>query len=473
MKKSLFGVAAAGLALALAITSFGCESGHDNPLRVPTDVDWAKFNKTSFSFVSVPNDYTNSPVGSTITATEYGKGKVGSWVWEGYEAGTNKWNRDVPAKSEGANYTITRGDVTGDKVGDVVKTKKTTVTLNAGDCSWSMTSEATNKEVFQIFNWDYKSTGTGASATITGAVDEFNYASRKQVPWKVMPKDSSSALPANYASYQFKVVKGNDVTATTVTPGILIYYPPNQTEADVIETSINRLKEAIDAQEKYVAQLKRNEAGNATAIANAENDLKKFKDWHTNAWTQREGAAFVVLEETTKDGVTKSVTSWKKAIDKDVVASQESTSGTESKTEGKYTVISGDYISGTFLVTKYNTITFNDKNDKNEGTYIDEGAITRYGDIAKDYPASTETIKGNKLQYNGRVFVIENKVLRGKEPVIDTKTFTSTSSQMTRDNIFGWTYQSYEAKHKDQYGSWSERTAYYDERKALVTYQGQ
>ncbi|MBQ3837206.1 MAG: hypothetical protein II814_08765, partial [Treponema sp.] len=74
MKKNLFGAVSAALALALAITSFGCESGNDSPIRVATDADRAALDKAVFKYVANPTEYTN-----TTASTDTSSGTVGSY----------------------------------------------------------------------------------------------------------------------------------------------------------------------------------------------------------------------------------------------------------------------------------------------------------------------------------------------------------------------------------------------------------
>ena len=481
MKKNLFGAVAAGLALALAFTA--CESGNDNPIRVKTDADLAAAQKTEFVYVNKTTDYDNAYktiAGTPWTgATEYATGGVGHWTWSSFEKGENKWNRDVAAYSSVySNMTSNRGTPDGKTVGDVIKTSKKTVTLNSGDNTFTVVDESTNKEVFAIKNWDYTSTAV-APITYTGAVAEYGYASRKQIPWKIV--SSGISLPANIDYFAVT----NAVVGTSnadVTAGISVYNALTGSEAATRDSNIALLKAAIESQEKHVARLKDNPDANGKngndSIKTAETVLATIKGYYANALAAKDGAAYVILTEETKDGVTKSTTVWTKKVDgTDVVRKNETTSGTESKTEGVYKLLTGNYRTGTFLVTKIKTqykvgaqtkkinAIFADTNTNNTGTWTDGDDDTEVGDIARDYPVATTTVAGSAFQYAGRLFQIENGVLRGTNAVIVSQTATWNQ---TRQNIFGWNYQTYANVYTDT--TVTTNVTYTDTNKAFVTY---
>lgn len=465
MKKNLIGAVAAGLALALAFT--GCESGEDTAFNLANYTEEAVKSKAKFVYVNAPSIYTSQDhAGMTLDVnTEYATGGVGSWTWSSYEKGENKWNRDVAKDSETVSYTSKRGEVTGKAVGDVVKTKKNTFTVDTSDNTWTLVQESTNKEVFSVYVWDYKTTTVGSTTTYAGPKEEYLYASRKQVPFKMQVNGTNTVA---LGTPTFVATEGSATTQSSVTAGLVYYGGTGGVAEDVArDTAIEQLKKAVEGQEKYVTRLKDNPDANKNDITTAEATLKTIKAYYDNARAWREGATYVVDESTTVDGVTNGSVKYYTAADGKVVYEiTTKDSGTKKTTSGTYKLLSGTYLTGQLLLTKVDKVTF-DTDAENKGFYVDAGNNNDRGKTEEDYPVASLSKAGSDLQYKGRVVKIAAGVLSGNEAVINCALNNAASKWYTRTNKLGWDYQTYKAAQDDRDTTGREYT---DRNMTLQTY---
>lgn len=403
MKKNLFGAVAAGLALALAITSFGCESGNDDPIARLTDADLANVTGQKFVFEVTPSEYkyfsgsteerADIPESGTAASTAYG-----NWVWSNYENGTNKWNRLYGTTSTTIAESKRESELSkadGKSVGSVVKTKKSTITLNAKDNTWTLSDSSTNKEVYGINRYSTAYQTTPAEYTARQG-----YAAYVTIPAYIGSATAGggtwNAFAAAYTSSTFDV-----------TPGYVTTMQDALTILEGADGSAGVKKTISDA----ITLLKDAPEGNKNAIKAAEAELKKCTDLITVLYAEKAAIekslllTKVVLEESTVDGATTSTKTFY-AGDKDlVVYTVKSTSGTaKAANSGKYKVLSGNYITGTLLVTSDKDYTYDDDND-----FYMKG--TWRGVISVDFPVAKETTAGSINQKAGRTFSINNNVL--------------------------------------------------------------
>ena len=408
MKKNLFGAVSAALALALAITSFGCESGNDSPVRAVTDADRAALDKATFKYVANPTEYTN-----TTASTDTSSGTVGSYEWTSYVDGKLAYNRNTSA--------TTKGDVDGTKGGDVIKTKKVTLSLDVNAGTWSALEETTSKEVFDIIDFE--------DTTKAG------YASVKTVKAK-----TEATLTGSHVAFDVSAPGGTPSTsysAAAITPGYLITtgtgvygYADAKTKIDAAITAANALKVAA----VYTAADKTfNDAIDANVKALKEDLALIDAVWH--------GATKVVVE-TTADG--KTTTSYLKADGSAAIASVVATGSAPKAKTGKYVLTSGNYTTGAILITADDKITYDDAND----IFVDDGYK---GKISITYPEAGP-------QIGGRAGVIGNKTSRSASinggTLTFTKTLTSNTDSATKSYAFFKNLASYTQYYDTDAGSY-------------------
>ncbi len=377
MKKNLFGAVSAALALALAITSFGCESGNDSPIRVVTDADRAALDKATFKYVATPTEYKN-----TTASTDTSSGSVGSYEWTSYINGTLAYNRNTSV--------TTKGTVDGTKVGDVIKTKKVTLSLDVNAGTWSALEETTSKEVFEIVDYD-ATTASYASVKVVKAKEIGTIGSETAFDVS-SPSGTSTYVPAAIT---------NGYLATT---GTGVYgYADAKAKIDAAITAANGLKKAA----VYSADDKTfNDAVDANVKSLKEDLALIDAKWH--------GATKVVVE-TTADG--KTTTSYLKADGTAAIAPVVATGDAPKAKTGKYVLTSGNYATGSILITADDKITYDDAND----IFVDDGYK---GKISITYPEAGP-------QVGGRAGVIGNKTSRTASINGGTLTFTKTLTSNT------------------------------------------
>ena len=417
MKKNLFGAVAAGLALALAITSFGCESGNDDPIARLTDADLANVTGQKFVYTSKPSKYAAISSGaSTWYAEDTVQGTIGNYHWDSMANGKTVYNvENSEHKLQG-------------KEGDVELTETSTITLNAKDTTFTVDVVTTDSRKYAIRNYE----------SIAGT--HYTYLSTKKVPFALR-------LVTTTPVAGFTVTEGTATTASSVTEGVFEYESSAYaTEALARAYCISLLKKAVDGQKLYIARLSDSPDASKADITAANTLLGTLTEYYDNACAQRDGATVVTVESKTTNGVTETSTKWLKKFGGDVVRSATSKSGSDNQVKGSYKVLSGGYTTGTILLTTIGKVTFPTNTD-NTGTYTDAGDNNRVGDNAVDFPkASGLTIAGSNKQYDARVLTIANGTITA--PLVTTS--YALASGKTRDNVFSAkSYTSYKAAYDD------------------------
>ena len=416
MKKNLFGAVSAALALALAITSFGCESGNDNPIRAVTDADRAALDASVFKYVAKPSKYTAISSGvSTWYAEDTVQGTKGSYHWDSMANGKTVYNvEDAEHKLQG-------------KEGDVELTETSTISLNAKDMTFTVDVVTTDSRKYAIRNYEYLSTGTST----------YTYNSTKKVPFRLVTSATTGAAT-------FGVTEGTASAASAVTDGEFVY-TGSTTEAQARAACIAELKKAVDGQNKYIARLKDAPDASKSDLETANTLLATLTEYYDNACAQRDGATVVTVESKTTNGVTETTTKWLKKFDGDVVRSATSKSGSDNQVKGSYKLLSGGFQTGKILLTTIGKVTFPENAD-NTGTYTDAGDNNRVGNNAEDFPKATTTISGSNKQYDARVLTIDNGTITA--PFVTTSAVSA--SGMSRNNVFSAkSYTTYKAAYDD------------------------
>ena len=369
MKKNLFGAVSAALALALAITSFGCESGNDSPLRNPTDADRAALDKAVFKYVATPNEYT--PAGTTAE-TPSGTSSTTGYDWVSYVNGTLAYNRKTDATAKSAT-------VKGTEVGDVIKTKKETVTLDVNAGTWSKLAEATSLEVFALV--DYTATGTTTNCTKTSkAIQIAEDYDASHTVITITP----GSLSGTY-------------TPSVIAPGYITTYNGANGYADVkakFDAAITTIK---TLKSDYVTTAAVKDAN--TAI---DNDIEALNlelayidaKWH--------GATKVIVST---DAANTKTTKFVDDNGKEVIPAIVKKGTAPEAETGKYTLLSGNYKTGSILLTTWNKVTFDDAND----AYVTADGYK--GKISVTYPVASATRDGAIGQKDSRILTIADGVL--------------------------------------------------------------
>ncbi len=369
MKKNLFGAVSAALALALAITSFGCESGNDSPIRAVTDADRAALDKATFKYVATPNEYT--PAGTT-RETPSGTDSTTGYDWVSYVNGTLAYNR----KSDSAAKSAT---VKGTEVGDVIKTKKETVTLDVNAGTWSKLAEATSLEVFALV--DHTATGTTANCTLTSKAVQISedYDATHRV----------IAIAAGTLSGTY--------SPSVITPGYITTYNGANGYADVKAKFDNVIDTIKALKSDYVTSAAIKDANKAI-----DDDIEALNlelayidaKWH--------GATKVIVST---DAANTKTTKFVDDNGKEVIPAIVKKGTAPEAVTGKYTLLSGNYKTGSILLTTWNKVTFDDAND----AYVTDAGYK--GKISVTYPVASTTRVGALGQKDSRILTIANGVL--------------------------------------------------------------
>ena len=375
MKKNLFGAVAAGLALALAITSFGCESGNDDPIARPTDADLANVLGSKFEFVATPTEYTATGTPISVEATKIGLvgTPVAGYSYNKFENGSQSYN--IISGEWGKVNTSKPA------VGDVINTKAETITLNAKDTTFEYGASSTAYAVRQLrLSTDAAITaGTGAYDTITALASQ---------------TDQERIDAAKTA-----LTTAKNETADAQAAFNTVYNAMSAADKAAFDALTEEQKKAAQATYATLAAKK-------TAQEGAQNQF----DWAT-VW--KEGARYSILNTKTVNGATTgSLIYLTKLEGGKVVKTVDKKGGTAKATAtGSYKVLSGGYLTGTILVTKFvqgdNTYVFDDDNDH----YTLNGLEIYSSKISLDF--DTQSLTKGKTTFNkaGRTLSISNKTL--------------------------------------------------------------
>ena len=432
MKKNLFGAVSVALALALAITSFGCESGNDDPVMLATDAD--NPITEGFTYLASPTEYTAITTGlGGYYDTDRAVGTQGNYQWFSYKDGVNKYNR----------VNGLRTGVDGTKVGDVILTKAESFTLNA-DGTYEIVEMSTDKEAFEVVKWDAANAG-----------DDYTIA----IPVEFVATVNS---PASFA--------GGVFNGTTYTPAVIDYGEVDSDTVDwrdVLAMLENAISDTEDAA-AYINQANEVEKvsdpsaplpyeSQADAVADDLEDLNKAYQLAQicASYSGKDGQAYVtyaVKDTATVGGVTLgSMTYYDKKGGK-VVKSFDLSGGEEAVAKGTWEFISGDYLNGKILITSDDVYAYNDA----KGTYVGEDGFTFY--IDEDFPVASTTTSGSLNQKKARTLTISNGVLTGTR----VETTMDPGIQAANNRHWGFRYASGYTTYKAALADAENTTNYYD-----------
>ena len=394
MKKNLIGIVAAGLALALAFT--GCESGSDSPVKYATDLDNPVTKGSKFTYVANPTSYTPA---ATATETPTGTSTLTGYDWGSYVDGTLAYNRKSDATTKSA--------VKGTEVGDVIKTKKSTVVLNSKDNTFSVLDETTSKEVFAlVYSGD---TGITANASKLYYAQVVTSVTGTAFNTKAIDVEAAAA-PAEAALFQAGEVVSYDAAIANIKSALATAKPLY--EAKKYEDNPTANKDAIKAYADTVKLL------NEQIV---RLDALKF-------------SAVKIIVET--DAAAKTTTSYLKADGSPAIAPVVATGTAPKAKTGTYKVLSGSYKDGTILVTSFDKETWND----DDGTYVNDGFK---GYIKDAYPEPSATEAGSASRKAARTLTISGGTLTA--PKVLTATTTAVDPSIT----WGFFLQASQTKYFD------------------------
>ena len=354
MKKNLFGAVSAALALALAITSFGCESGNDNPVRAWTDADRAALDKAVFKYVANPTNYTAA---NLDTATLFDGDATGGYS---LKTGMNAlYINGVQAYSLADGKFGVENVKKDGKPGTVYNTTNENVALNAADNTFEYTTDKTA----------YSVTGLEAAASATKT---YNYAL------------GATTVDAAYLNTLVTDVatKTDAVTAATV--------------------DWKKAGEPASGSEK-------------TALDNANTALTAAKKLEEAARMYVIFGATKYIEETkTVAGVMTGTRTYYKD-DKVVGDPVKLSGGSASSTKGVYKINDTNYMTSKFLLTTVGDNVFFDDDPSN---YYTVKGVRQVNKIETDFPEATSEYskKGRTVSITGgnlKADVIDSKSILG------------------------------------------------------------
>ena len=415
MKKNLFGAVSVALALALAITSFGCESGNDDPVMLATDLDNPVTAGSKFVYAVSPTIYEamGSPI--TVETTKVGRD---------YSASSGYWyNKMVDGET---NYNIIDGkwgkaSVDSPKTGDVIVTLLETVTLDDDAKTWSYDTLATSWKVQAIEYNYFSSRRTDDKPAYIELIQQDSAAdpSRKET-WE--ESKARYKEEATLAAAQVEVAE-EDVAAAQI---------PYDAAYDALTAQQKVVWNAYtDAQKEAATSPYDTIAAAFTALKDAKDDLevaqtaaKPAIEAFAVAPYWEHGARYVITAKATVNGVTTTSVAYYGAktdgkinLSK-VIATASSEDGTATTLEGEYS-ISGSYKDGEVLLTSINdgeTVTeFDDEKDR----YAIDGVVYYDRKASYDFPNAytTEgtTREGSTYSKKGRTLKIANGVLTSQK----------------------------------------------------------
>ena len=448
MKKNLISAVAAGLALALAITSFGCESGNDTPVHLAyTRARYAYADDAAaeagdvFTYVAKPNSYQAIPDSTgyyTADHRVYG-GTIGHYEWRSVIEGENAYNV--------ISSDTKKGDVDGTKVGDRVSTVELQISLNAADKTYVVNTVTTQVAVNQLVAADY--TGTDDS-----------YDSTFYLGWKIDALEASPDFGVPHVSgYDSRY---HDYVSPVATPGQIDLYA-HGTANTIVEVK-QKLHDVIVDQLEVIEDIKNDPLSKEEDLAAALLDLSAYQANLAYA----EGARVWISKQSSLSGIlTKEDTFLTKEGGK-VISTYLEVAGDYEPITGTYKVAGGNYKDGTILLTSIEKdgveIVFDDK----EGKYYLDG-MGPYDMKDQFYEAPTTEVGGDvgrEATYTtkGRTLKIADGVLTSTA-VLDEWTLVSAGvKENTNDFLLGDSFDTYKDaldEVTDHTQSWTHKNTSY------------
>lgn len=380
MKKNLISAVAAGLALALAITSFGCESGSNDPVAIQAATAYTNGNK--FTYEVFPTEYTYNGENVANTSTTYTDGRVhyfgtsydAGWTKNSYINGVNAFNRNTGAV---LGEIEKKAQFVSPVLGNYCATKKQTVVLDAKAQTITWTQDTTTYQVVGL-------------RLHSGSYD---FATRQTA-------DANKSLV--YITLPYSVIldapgAGTHTTDTawagTAATGYLNQYalPNNRTELEVLKSAVDQV---VD--------------GTKIAFNGVDYDLKELADaYYRGARFFVEGNGKRVYYKSLAGDLNGEDDNTNTNFVKKVNATTDAT-GTE-KGKGKYK-LSGDYTNGTVTVVAWGDETFR------EDGYYYKANVLQINKADVDHPQATaynvtNPKTGDKLFSANRTLTIASGVL--------------------------------------------------------------
>ena len=476
MKKNLFGAVAAGLALALAITSFGCESGNDSPLAQPYERKTAnykidigkKFKDTVYEYKAAPTIYesfattyvSNSTSGtgasfvtentdkvSSTSVTTYQNGSILAseavtdlnYSWAKYVDGIQSYNK-LDGKWSG---TAAKGT----NIGDVTKTAYETFTIDTSDNTFKWSKKSSNYEVrgLRIYdsvewgdNYVYNTPHTyfEKKLTQTTAYDTLPYYILPEANRKTYP---SGNLTIKYALTEFQT----NNTAGGDYPYLTIGRATSHADARlVIDAAIIKAQNALD--NAKITDLTTTASGRSAAVKAAEEDLAKLQNLKKQSDYYERGARVSILDTETVDEKTTGYLKYYTKVGGTLIDTEDkaATNNKNQAMTGKFTITGDSYIDGAEIVlTEITDYRNNEKGDKyvfTDGSdYYYKNDV--YGKVSVDFPVATAYTsnggnKGSVWQKAARTLKINNKVLTA------TAVDTNYTNHTAKDSVLTTSY---------------------------------
>ena len=397
MKNNFFGAVSAALVLALSIASFGCESGDDTPVRIPED-DYS--GNGTFTYKAAPTDYVyNANFTETAEAADTSS-EYGSWKWESYKDGENKWNRLSGTPATTAAQAV-RGSVKGDEIGDVVQTKEYTITFN-GAGTWTLNKKFAEEEVLGINAFTKECDVSGA------AYDE--YVAR-------LAYDAYVDVPVYFVNdatgltqvFSIELDHNDEPTELNIHPGYYLGKP------DGVLVDLEALKKDVEA---LLPAWNDAPEANKTKIADAEAVIDDINDWINlikackAAYDAGKTLTKIVKTFTSEDNFL--TYSTKYYADKLLVSTIVTTDGETKPDAGTFKLVKGNFKNGTILITSDNDYSYFDDDDY----YMDGGWR---GVISADFE-TTDDKDGKPFTKEARTLTIKGGVLTAPAVRLTKKT---------------------------------------------------
>ncbi len=437
MKKNLISAVAAGLALALAITSFGCESGNDNPVhyaytrgRYAYADDAAAEAGDVFTYVAKPNSYTAVRSNTTMPATYYDKDTrnyntiKGTYTWVSVVDGKNSYN---------VIFSDTKkDDVDGTNVGDVLSTMEKQIALNAAEKTYVVSEFATVTKVYKLVDNDYTSTSH----------EDNNYLSTYEMGWDVDAGSSSTVLVPAAGAYDVVDHRYHGVGGSEPAD-----YASG--EDDSIDDVKRALHEVIVDQLEVIEEIKNDPLSLDEDLAEALKDLSYFQANLAFA----EGATVWISKQSSLSGVLTKEDTFLTKVGGAVVSTYLEVAGDYEPITGTYKVASGNYKDGTILLTSIEEDGVEIVFDDEKGKYYLDG-MGPYDLDAQFYEADeARTLGGGQGRYatytkKGRTLNIAGGVLTSTA-VFDSYSTGSSIVVKTNDFFLGKSYDTYKAAYEE------------------------
>jgi len=485
MKKNLFGAVAAGLALALAITSFGCESGNDDPLAQPYERKTAnykielgkKFKDTVYEYTAAPTSYVAMPYTrsnsfttgfvtvyhNTDVVTQVAEVKAQAhsgllsdavtdtnYSWTKYVNGVKSYNK-LDGKWSGATTK-------GTKNGDVVYTANEKITLDTSDNTFKWETKSSEYEVRGLRNLTEVSWGVDA-------VRPDYWQTYKPLvetsAWDTLPYYFAARKTYTLAGYATTYYYNEDkfefsaLSASVDLPNAKYPYLTSG-RSDNYTAAVSEIDKAI----AYAKDVLKNaevadgtgDAGRAANVAAAKKNVEILENLKKQADYFNRGATVSILDTETVNEKTTGYLKYYSKIGGTLIDTEDkaATNNKKQAMTGKFTITGDSYIDGaTIVITEVTDYRQNEKGDKyvftDDKDYYYKNDV--YGTVTGDFPAATSSgisnaKAGSVWQKAARTLTISNKVLTGKAVDINYTNHATRTGSVYPSGMLGYFFGS-------------------------------